>query len=138
MADLLRYQSSTSGDELTSLKDYVGRMKENQKEIYYITGESRQAVDSSPFVEGLKSRGIEVLYMVDPIDEYSVQQLKDYQEKKLRNVSKEGLELDVDEEDRYVRFQLARPNQLSFPSVTSTERRASQRSVRIGVACCSR
>lgn len=100
MADLLRYQSSTSGDELTSLKDYVGRMKENQKEIYYITGESRQAVDSSPFVEGLKSRGIEVLYMVDPIDEYSVQQLKDYQEKKLRNVSKEGLELDVDEEEK--------------------------------------
>ena len=100
MADLLRYQSSTSGDELTSLKDYVGRMKENQKEIYYITGESRQAVDSSPFVEGLKSRGIEVLYMVDPIDEYSVQQLKDYQEKKLRNVSKEGLELDTDEEEK--------------------------------------
>ena len=100
MADLLRYQSSTSGDELTSLKDYVGRMKENQKEIYYITGESRQAVDNSPFVEGLKSRGIEVLYMVDPIDEYSVQQLKDYQEKKLRNVSKEGLELDADEDEK--------------------------------------
>ncbi len=100
MAELLRYQSSTSGDELVSLKEYVGRMKENQKEIYYITGESRQAVDNSPFVEGLKSRGFEVLYMVDPIDEYSVQQLKDYQEKKLRNVSKEGLELDTDEEEK--------------------------------------
>ena len=100
LAELLRYQSSTSGDELVSLKEYVGRMKENQKEIYYITGESRQAVDNSPFVEGLKSRGFEVLYMVDPIDEYSVQQLKDYQEKKLRNVSKEGLELDTDEEEK--------------------------------------
>jgi len=85
---------------MTSLKEYVERMKENQKEIYYITGESRAAVDNSPFVEGLKSRGIEVLYMIDPIDEYAVQQLKDYKEKKLRNCSKEGLELEETEEEK--------------------------------------
>merc|ERR1712224_121309 len=71
-----------------------------QKEIYFITGESKQSVAQSPFVETLKKKGYEVLYLVDPIDEYVIQQLKDYEEKKLRNCSKEGLDLGDDEDEK--------------------------------------
>jgi len=100
LADFLRYYSSQSGDEMTSLKEYVSRMKENQKSIYYITGESREVVQNSAFVERVKKRGMEVIYMVDPIDEYAVQQLKEYDGKSLVNVTKEGLELPEDEEEK--------------------------------------
>merc|ERR1712182_43709 len=82
LADLLRYQTSKSGDEMISLKEYCDRMKEGQNDIYYITGESIQGVSSSPFIETLRKKGLEVLYMVDPIDEYCVQQLKEDDGKK--------------------------------------------------------
>merc|ERR1712159_820796 len=97
VAELLRYQTSKSGDEMISLKEYVDRMKDGQSDIYYITGESIAAVSSSPFMETLRKKGFEVLYMVDPIDEYCVQQLKEYDGKKLKSVSKEGLDLDTEE-----------------------------------------
>ena len=100
IASFLRYHSSTSGDELTSLKDYASRMKENQKDIYYITGESRQIVDQSAFVERVRNRGFEIIYMTEPIDEYCVQQLKEFEGKKLVSVTKEGLELPEDEDEK--------------------------------------
>jgi molecular chaperone HtpG len=100
LSEYLRYHTSVSGDEQCSLKDYVSRMKENQKDIYYITGESREIVASSSFVEKVKKRGFEVVYMTEPIDEYCVQQLKEFDGKKLVSVTKEGLELPEDEEEK--------------------------------------
>merc|ERR1712166_1448116 len=100
IADLLRFHTSKSGEEQISYKDYVSRMKEGQKDIYYITGESRAQVSASPFMETLKKRGYEVLYLVDPIDEYMVQQMKDYDDHKLKSITKEGLDLDETEDEK--------------------------------------
>merc|ERR1712195_456386 len=100
VAELLRYQTSKSGDESISFKEYVDRMKEGQADIYYITGDSVAAVSSSPFLEILRKRGLEVLYMCDPIDEYAVQQLKEFDGKKLKSTTKEGLDIDDDDEKK--------------------------------------
>ncbi|XP_060807479.1 heat shock protein 83 [Amyelois transitella] len=100
LADLLRYHTSASGDDVCSLKEYVSRMKENQKHIYYITGENRDQVANSSFVERVKKRGYEVIYMTEPIDEYVVQQMREYDGKSLVSVTKEGLELPEDEEEK--------------------------------------
>jgi molecular chaperone HtpG len=100
IVDLLRFQTSKTGEDQISLKEYIARMKEGQKDIYFITGESRQAVAQSPFIEQLRKRGLEVLYLVDPIDEYMIQQVKDYDGKKLKSCTKEGLDLDETEEEK--------------------------------------
>merc|ERR1719204_898863 len=100
LATYLRFATSASGDESCGFADYVSRMKENQKDIYYITGESKEVVASSSFVERLKKRGLEVVYMTEPIDEYVVQQLKEFDGKNLVSVTKEGLELPEDEEEK--------------------------------------
>merc|ERR1712111_312569 len=100
LAGFLRFNTSASGDDTSSLGDYVSRMKENQKDIYYITGESLDVVKQSAFVETLKKRGLECVYMTEPIDEYVVQQLKEFDGKNLVSVTKEGLELPEDEEEK--------------------------------------
>merc|ERR1711983_587386 len=85
--------------------EYVERMKEDQKAIYYITGESKSQVEASPFLEKLKKRDLEVLYLVDPIDEYAVQQLREYDGKKLMCVTKEGLDIGLTEEEKKAAFE---------------------------------
>merc|ERR1711998_355088 len=107
LAELMRFQTSKSGDDIISLREYCDRMKEGQSDIYYITGESVAAVSNSPFIETLKKKGLEVVYMTDPIDEYCVQQLKEFEGKKLKSVTKEGLDLEDEEEKKTLEEQKA-------------------------------
>merc|ERR1712070_1208359 len=94
LAKLLRYSTSKSGDKEISLEEYVANMKEDQKNIYYISGEDKESLLKSPSVEKLLSKDIEIIFMTDSVDEYTVQHLTEFEGKRLINASREGLKLE--------------------------------------------
>jgi molecular chaperone HtpG len=103
---LLLLESSHDPKELTTLGDYVGRMKPEQKEILYLTGESRKVIENSPHLESVRQKGYEVLYLSDPVDELMVQSLHEFQEHKLKSVTKGRFELGTDEEKKQAEEQI--------------------------------
>ena len=103
---LLLFESSHDPKELTTLGDYVGRMKPEQKEILYLTGESRKVIENSPHLESVRQKGYEVLYLSDPVDELLVQHLHEFQEHKLKSVTKGRFEVGTDEEKKQAEEQI--------------------------------
>merc|ERR1711915_1038844 len=103
LAELLRFESTKSGSKLASLDQYISRMKPGQKDIYYITGSSKEQLEKSPFLEKLKKKNYEVIFFTDPVDEYLMQYLMDYEDKKFQNVSKEGLKIGKDSKDKEIK-----------------------------------
>merc|ERR1712178_271021 len=99
LAKLLRFQTSKSGDNWTSLEKYISRMAKGQKNIYYISGETKEAVEKSPFLERLRKKDLEVLYYTDPIDEYAMPQLTEFKGFQFMGANKENLKFDDDEDE---------------------------------------
>jgi len=108
IAKLVRFQSSNSETETTTLEEYVGRMKEGQTHIYFVGAGSKDEAIKSPFVERLLKKGYEVLFLVEPIDEYCIQSLPEFDGKKFQNVAKEGLEIDSGEDAKKKNEEMAK------------------------------
>uniref|UniRef100_A0A8D0G222 Endoplasmin n=1 Tax=Sphenodon punctatus TaxID=8508 RepID=A0A8D0G222_SPHPU len=106
LAKLLRFQSSHHESSITSLDQYVERMKEKQDKIYFMAGSSRKEAESSPFVERLLKKGYEVIYLTEPVDEYCIQALPEYDNKRFQNVAKEGVKFDESEKSKGTREAL--------------------------------
>uniref|UniRef100_A0A672I1K5 Endoplasmin n=1 Tax=Salarias fasciatus TaxID=181472 RepID=A0A672I1K5_SALFA len=106
LAKLLRFQTSNSQTELASLEQYVERMKEKQDKIYFMAGTSRKEAESSPFVERLLKKGYEVVYLTEPVDEYCIQALPEFDGKRFQNVAKEGVKFDESEKAKEKREAL--------------------------------
>merc|ERR1719443_1971617 len=100
LAKLLRYATSKSGDKEISLEEYVSNMKDDQKNIYYISGEDKESLLKSPSVEKLLSKDIEIIFMTDSVDEYTVQHLTEFEGKRLINASREGLKLEEGDKEK--------------------------------------
>jgi len=100
LAKLLRFRSSNDPEKMTSLADYIGRMKDKQESIFYMAGSSLDEVKNSPFVERLLKKGYEVLYLIEPVDEYCTQSLPEFEGKKFQNVAKEGLKIGDEEKEK--------------------------------------
>merc|ERR1719149_526019 len=100
LAKLLRYATSKSGDKEISLEEYVANMKEEQKNICYISGEDKESLLKSPSVEKLLAMDYEIIFMTDSVDEYTVQHLTEFEGKRLINASREGLKLDDSDKDK--------------------------------------
>ncbi|MFP5260686.1 MAG: molecular chaperone HtpG [Blastocatellia bacterium] len=115
IVSLLLFESSNDPEKLTSLKEYVGRMKEEQKEIYYLTGESRKVVENSPHLEAFREKGYEVLYLVEPVDELVVESLSEFDGKKIKSVGKGKVQLGSEEEKEQAEKELKQMEEASAP-----------------------
>merc|ERR1712100_116844 len=98
LAKLLRFQTSKTGDNWTSLEKYISRMAKGQKNIYYISAETKEQAEKSPYLERFRKKGIEVLYYTDPIDEYAMPQLTEFKGFQFMGANKENLKFDDDAE----------------------------------------
>jgi len=120
LSELLQYHSTKTGDKLTSLKEYISRCKEGQDKIYYITGENRKSLENSPFVEGAKKKGVEVLFMTEAIDEYMMQQLKEFEKHKFVCISKGNIDFGETEEEKQQKEKLAEQMKVVCETIKET------------------
>jgi molecular chaperone HtpG len=123
LLELLIFQSSNDPEKLTTLKEYVERMKEGQNEIYYLTGESRSQVENSPHLEAFKDKGYEVLYLVDPVDELLTQSLNEYGGKKLKSVGKGTVALGSEEEKKQTEEELKAKEEQMKPLLEALQKK---------------
>lgn len=114
LQDLLMFHS-THSDKMTTLAEYVERMKENQKDIYFMTGDSLAQISSSPYLEKLKEKNYEVLLLIDPVDEWVVSALPQYKEKPLQSITQEGLNLDSEEEAKQKEQEIKKASEKLLP-----------------------